>query len=248
MAEKQGNQTADDEIEIDLGEILFALKKRILLLILMCILGASAAFFYSKAILTPTYTSTSMIMVMSKETTITSLTDLQIGSQLTKDYSYLITSRTVMENVIDRLGLNLDYLQLRGKVKVDNPADTRILNISVTDTDPMMAKTLTDEVADCASDYISEIMEQAPPKIIEQGEIPLYQTSPNTKINVLIGALIGMFIVAGFVVLSVLLNDTIKNEDDVERTIGAPVLAVVPALPQSDQKKQKKRKRKGTKA
>lgn len=259
MSENHKQQTEDDEIEIDIGELLFALKKKILLLALMGILGAAAAFFYSKAVLTPTFTSTSMIMVMSKETTITSLTDLQIGSQLTNDYSYLITSRTVMENVINRLGLDTDYLQLREKVKVDNPTDTRILNISVTDHDPMMAKTLTDEVADCASDYISEIMEQAPPKIIEQGEIPLYQTSPNTKMNVLLGAIIGICLVAGVVVLSVLLNDTVQNEDDVMRVTGAPVLAVIPALPkekakektnekESGEEKQKRSRRKAGKA
>lgn len=233
-------QTDDDEVEIDLGEVLFALKRRLLILILIGILGGAGGFLFSKVILTPTYTSTSTIFIMSKETTIASLTDLQIGSQLTNDYSVLIKSRTVMENTIDRLGLDLDYLQLRGKVAVENPADTRILNISVTDNDRMMAKTIADEVAHSASDYIAEIMEQAPPKIIEQGEVPLYQTSPNTKMNTLVGALLGILLVSGCVVLSVVLNDTVKTEDDVERTIGIPVLAAVPASGELSGKKHRK--------
>ena len=45
-----------------------------------------------------------MVYVLSKETTLTSLADLQIGSQLTKDYSVMITSRPVLEQVIKNQG------------------------------------------------------------------------------------------------------------------------------------------------
>ena len=161
------NQRADDdEIEIDLMEIFYALKKKIAIIILAGILGGGIGFGISNYLIVPQYSSESMIFVMSKETTIASLADLQIGSQLTKDYAVLIKSRTVMEKVIENLGLNMSYRTLRNKISVENPSATRIMEINVTDPDPEMAKLITDEVADCASNYISEIMEQAPPKII----------------------------------------------------------------------------------
>lgn len=240
----------DDEIEIDLAELFFALKQRFLLIVLMALLGGAFGFLFSKVVLTPTYTSTSIVFIMSKDTTLSSLADLQIGSQLTNDYSVLIKSRTVMENTIERLGLDMDYLELRSRVEVENPSDTRLLNISVTDPDRMMAKAITDEVANAASDYIAEIMEQAPPKIIEQGEVPLYETSPNTKVNTVLGALVGAMIVMGFAVLSVVLNDTVRTEDDVERTIGVSVLATIPVtsgLPEDHEDKKRKKKRGGKK-
>ena len=90
----------DDEIEIDLGQLFFALRQRIVYLLLALVLGLGLGFGVSRFVLTPTYTSTSMIYVMTKETTLTSLADLQIGSQLTTDYKVLITSRSVMEDVI----------------------------------------------------------------------------------------------------------------------------------------------------
>lgn len=225
MAKKQNGQ---DEDVIDLMELFFALRKHLVLLILTAIIGGGLGFAVSRFVLTPTYTSTSMIYVMSKETTLTSLADLQIGSQLTQDYKVLTTSRTVMEDVIQKLGLKYDYMTLRSKVSLDNPTDTRILNISVLDTDPQMAKKLTDAVADSASSYIADIMEQDPPKIIEYGEIPLQKTGPKTERNTMMGALLFLLAAVAFVTIDMLTNDTIKTEDDIENYFGLPVLATIP--------------------
>lgn len=178
----------DDDFEIDFMELFFMFRQHLLMLILAFLVGGGLGYAVSKFVLTPTYTSTSMIYVMSKETTLTSLADLQIGSQLTEDYKVLVTSRTVMEDVIKKLSLDMDYYDLRKKITLDNPNNTRILNISVLDTDPQRAKRLTDAVADSASDYIADIMEQDPPKIIEYGEIPLRKTGPKTGRNAIIMA------------------------------------------------------------
>ena len=73
----------EDAIEIDVVELLFALRKKLWMIILAAMIGCLGAGIYSKVILSPVYTSTSMVYVLSKETTLTSLADLQIGSQLT---------------------------------------------------------------------------------------------------------------------------------------------------------------------
>ena len=75
----------DDELEIDLLEIGYALWKKIWLIILAAIIVGAGAGVYSKVILMPVYRSVSTMFVLSKETTLTSLADLQIGSQLTND-------------------------------------------------------------------------------------------------------------------------------------------------------------------
>lgn len=218
----------DDEIQIDLMELLFALRRRIWLIILAFAIGGIGAGLYSKVILTPTYTSTAMVYVLSKETTLTSLADLQIGSQLTKDYQVVVTSRPVLEEVIENQGLETEYRDLRNQIEIGNPTDTRILSISVTDTEPVRAAEIVNEVARTSSEYIGEIMEMVPPKIIEEGVVPEYPTSPNTRRNAMIGALIGALLICGLVTLEVVLNDTIRSEEDVERYLGVSVLAAIP--------------------
>ena len=160
--------------------------------------------------------------------TLTSLADLQIGSQLTKDYEVIVKSRPILEDVIQSLGLTMGHRDLEKKISINNPADTRILSISVTDPDPVMAKTIVDEVANASSEYIGDIMEMVPPKMIEDGEVPQQKSSPSNSRNAMLGAMLGIVLVCGITVLEVVLNDTIQTEEDIEKYLGISVLALVP--------------------
>ena len=175
----------------------------------------------------PTSSSTSTMLVLTKETTLTSLTDLQIGSTLTKDYSVLITSRPVLESVIENLGLKMGHKALKGRISVDNPEDTRLLFITVTMNDAKQAKAVVDELSIVASEFIGDKMEVTPPKIIEQGEIGS-KNGPSITKNAMVGFLAGAFLVCVIIVVLELLNDTIQKEDDIERYLGIPTLAVIP--------------------
>lgn len=225
---RTNNVNDNEEIQIDLLELLYKLKQKLWLIILITVLAGGGAGAYSRYIMAPQYTSAAMIYVLSKETTMYSLTDLQVGSQLTKDYKIIVTSRPVLEEVVESLGLNMSYKDLRKKISVSNPTDTRILSLAVQDTDPAQAKTIVDKIALTASDYIGEIMEMTPPKIIEDGEIPSVKTSPDIKKNALMGAVAGMFLICIILTASVIIDDTIRTEEDVERYLGLTVLAAVP--------------------
>lgn len=174
----------DNEIEIDLLELLGEFRRRIWMILGIIILFGGVAGAFSAFVLTPQYKSTAMVYILSKETTLTSLADLQIGSQLTKDYKIIVTSRRVLNQVIEEMELDLTYKDLVEKVTIDNPQDTRILSISVEDPDPSMAKLIADKIATTSSDYIGDIMEMVPPKLIEEGEIPILRSSPsNVKMH-----------------------------------------------------------------
>ena len=218
----------DDEIVIDFWELFYEFKRRIWWILLAAVLGTGAAGAYSYYLLTPQYISEAKIYVLSKVTTLTSLADLQMGTQLTQDYKELIGSRPVMQEVINTLNLDITYRQLAEKLKLENPKDTRILYLTVTDPNPYMAKAIVDEIANAASDYIGEIMEMTPPKLIEDGMVATVQTSPNVKKNAAVGGLVMLVLACGVITLSVIMNDTIRSEEDVFKYLELPVLAVVP--------------------
>lgn len=223
-----GKTHDDDEVEIDLRELFYALKKHILIVLAALLAGAVIAGAATKIFITPVYSATSTMLVLTKETTLSSLADLQIGSQLTKDYNILITSRTVLQDVVDELNLEMSYKELKGCITVDNPTDTRILSITATNTDPEMAKKIADTLAKTSADFIGDKMEVTSPKIIEEGEVPTVQTSPSTKKNVMVGALAGLVLSAGIIILLTLMDDTIKSEDDIEKYLGLTTLASIP--------------------
>lgn len=240
-------EKTNDEV-IDLMELFYALKKRILIILAVMVVGAVAAGAYTKLLVTPMYSATSTILVLTKETTLSSIADLQMGSQLTQDYSILLTSRTVMQDVIDNLDLDMNYQQLKGSITIDYPQNTRIMKITVTNADPKMAKEIVDEVAEVGAQFIGDQMEVVPPKIIEKGEVPTGPDGPNTKRNVMMGALAGLVLSAGVVVLITLIDDTVKTEDDIERYLGISTLASIPdrkdyITGKSKKKSKKKRRR-----
>ena len=218
----------DDEIEIDLLELFYALRHRWWAILLALVIGAGAAGVYTKKLIAPHYQSTSMVYVLSKETTLASLADLQIGSQLTKDYSVIIKSRPVLQEVIDKQNLDLTTDELGEMITIDNPSDTRILSITVEDIEPMRAKAIVDEVTKSASNYIGDIMEMVPPKVIEDGIVAVKPSSPSVKKNAAVGGLGLAVLVCGLICLKTVLDDTIKSEEDIEKYLGLSVLAVIP--------------------
>lgn len=239
MNTNERREVPDNDV-IDLMELFYALKRKIFLIIAVGLLGGCLFGAYTAFFMEPLYTSTSSLLVLSKETTLTSIADLQLGSQLAADYQVLIKSTSVMEEVIDDLKLKMSADQLRGSISITNPADTRILEVTVTNTDGELAKKITDKVVEVASDYIGDKMEVVPPKIIEKGKIPTVQSSPSMSKNVMMGILLGIVLCCGIICVITIMDDSIKSEDDLEKYLGITVLASVPD--RKDYINQKKKK------
>jgi capsular polysaccharide biosynthesis protein len=233
----------EDEIEIDLKDLLFELLGHWNMILMSTVMVAVIAFVISKFILIPQYQSTSALYVLSKSTSITSLADIQTGTSLTNDYIVVVTGRPVMEQVIRNLGLDETYASLSSRVSTSNPSNSRILEITVTDPDPEQAKLIADELAEVASKYISEKMDQDPPTIIQNGYADGSAVSPNIQKNTLIGALLGFFMAAAIVVISYLLNDSVLTAEDVERKLGLNLLGTLPEEEAEDDGEKKKKKK-----
>jgi capsular polysaccharide biosynthesis protein len=239
---KQNQNDGKGNDEIDLMELFFEILDHWKMVLLSAILVAAMAFLYSKYLVTPLYESTSQLYVLSKSTSITSLADIQMGSNLTNDYMVVVNGRPIIDKVIENLGLNETYDTLVGKITLNNPTDSRILEITVKDPDPQRAKLIADEMAEVSSAFISEKMDQDPPSIIQYGYADDDKVSPSIRKNTMLGALVGAFLAIAFVVVIFLLNDTIMDQEDVEKKIGINLLGTVP-LEQQDDKDRKKRKK-----
>lgn len=244
----------DDEIEIDLRELFFELLVHWKVIVLSTVLVGVIAFVISFFLLTPQYESTSMLYVLSKSTSITSVADIQMGTDLTQDYLVVVKGRPVVEQVASNLGLEEKYEELVDKITLNNPTDSRILEITVRDPDAGRAKDIADEIAEVASAFISEKMDQDPPTIIQKGYADGEPVSPNIIKNVVIGALLGMLLAIAVVVITYLMNDTIMSADDVERKLGMNLLGTLPLEEEEDDgeksgtKKRKKRRKAEEKA
>ena len=219
---------ADGEIEIDLKDLFFELMSNWMMIGISTILVALIMFCISKFILVPEYQSTSELYVLSKSTSITTIADIQMGTNLTNDYIVVVKGRPVLEQVITNLGLDETYGTLKEKVSINNPSNSRILDITVTDQDPKRAKLIADEIAKVGSAFIAEKMVQDPPTIIQYGYVNQNPVSPNVLTNTVLGAAVGAFLAMAIIIITYLMNDTIMSADDIERKLGLNVLGTLP--------------------
>lgn len=226
---RQMDAKRDEEIEIDLRELFQLLLSKLWIIILCFAIGAVLAFGGTKLFVTPKYSASSMIYILTKTTSVTSLADIQMGAQLTVDFEVLAKSRPVVEEVIDDLNLDYTYTELTQMITTENPANTRILKLEVTHEDPEMAKKIANSLADATADRVAYVMTTDKPKVVENAVVPAKPSSPSVMKNTMIGALLGALLAIGVVVLRYLMNDTIENEEDVRKYLNLNLLAAIPA-------------------
>ena len=222
------NNNETQEQEIDLVEVFRALLSKAWLIILLTALGAGLMLGYTVLFMKPVYSSTSTIYILSKSTSITSLADIQLGTQITQDYQVIITSRPVLEKVIQNLGLNKSYQQLKGQISINNPSNTRFLEITVKDNDAFLAKKIVDELTVVSCETTGAVMETQEPNVMDYGQVENTPVSPSMKKNGIIGALLGFVIACAIVIIRFLMNDSIKTGEDVEKYLGLNVLGMIP--------------------
>lgn len=245
--EEQHMIHTDDEIEIDLREIAGLLLRKLKILILFLILGGLIAGSVTRFLITPQYTGTSMIFILTKTTSVTSLADIQLGSELTTDFVMLATSRPTLERVIDELDLTEEPKDLQEMITVSNPADTRILQIDVSNPDPQLAADISNALADATADAVADIMSTDRPSIVEEAVVPEAPSSPSLMKNAMLGAMAGLFLAMAIVILRFLMDDTIKTEDDVAKYLNLNTLAALPVDGKADPAAGKKKKKKSKK-
>lgn len=219
----------DSTTEVDLVEVFYLLWGNILKILACVVAGAVLAFGFTFFFVTPKYqASASIYIVSASNDSIVNLTDLQIGAQLTADYQELMLSRPLLQDVIRNLELDTPYKSLARQISITNTSDTRILKITVTDTDPQLAADIANELVKQACIYLPKIMETESPNLVEDAVVPSQKFSPSYSRNTVLGALLGAVLCCGVLLVRYLMNDTFVTPDDIAKYFGTQPLATIP--------------------
>ena len=221
------NQEANT-IEIDVLSLLRTIWRKKFLILLTAILTTGLAFAYSAFLATPQYDSTTRLYVVNQSSDngagITNQ-DLQAGSFLVKDYKEIILSQDVLKNVTTTLGITDD---IKEKITVNIPVDTRILSISVRDSDPNQAATIANTLRDEAARKIIEVTKVSDVTTLEEALPAEKPSTPQTKRNLVLGFVAGAFLATALVLVLEVLDDRVKRPQDIEEGLGMTLLGLVP--------------------
>lgn len=235
----------EDELEIDLGELFHILLRKWWIIVICAFMGGILALGITAGIITPKYESKAMLYILNKTTSVTSLADIQIGSELTADFEVIAKSKPVIDGAIDRMKEEDDKKFTREDVlemlTVSNQSGTRILEISAVSPNPEDACIVANAVANETADRMAEIMKADPPTTVETAEVSVKPASPSMKKNTAIGFLLGIFLSCAVLIIRFILNDNIKTEEDVEKYLGLSTLATIPYVKTREKERMEKK-------
>lgn len=213
---------------IDLIELCWVFLGKWKLIVALMLLGTLLFGVYHQLMIKPVYQADASVFVTNTNTVIT-MSDLQLGSALTEDYAKIIKSRAVMKEVIEEQGLNMNFRQLSNLVSVTNPSGSHIITITVTSGDMEMSRNLANAVMEVGIDHIYKVIGSKEPSVIDYAEVEAVQDlTPSLNSYLEKGALAGIILACGLILIQYLMDTTLKTEEEVQRYLRMPVLSVVP--------------------
>lgn len=226
------------EIDIDLRKIVYMMRKKIIFIVLATALLGAIAGCFTHFFIEPTYSASVKMFVYSNTDRASSDTsinkdEISASRELINTYIYVLKSDTVLEKVADDLDLNDDpdiTAKIRSMINASVIEDTQAFQVTVSSNDRNLAAKIANSIAKTAPEEIVRVVKAGGVEIIDYAKVPKNPSSPNTKKNIMVGALAG-FIVSflGFFVYEIF-DTTITNAKDLERDFNIPILGTIPRL------------------
>ena len=237
----------NDEIEIDLLKLIKALWRRVLVIILVALLFATAAFAYTYMFVPAKYEATASIFVNNSSfsfgSTSFSITssELNASNSLVNTYIYILKSRTTLEDVISRAGLRYSYEQLSKMINPKAVTGTAAFDVTIRSSSPTEAELIANTIAQILPERIAEIVDGSSVRIVDYAIVPSHRASPSYTKNTVIGFLIGAVLAAGIVVVRFLIdeqNDVVIHSTDELKELypNIRILAMIPDMRLSEKK------------
>ena len=224
---ENSNEVSNENV-INLVDIFFILRKNAAKMVIAALVFALIMFGYTKT-LSPVYQSNAkMVLKVITSDTLTTYSDVQIAVGLVNDCVEIIRSRQVMQEVIDRLGLDCTPDALLSGI-----------SLSVNNTDPELAKKIAEQICDLSESMVASNVGVDSINTFEKPSTPLYPVAPNAAKNTVLGAFIGAFAVAAYEILKKVINNKIYTPEDIEHMLGLSVFAAVPYIDEEGTAKKK---------
>ena len=179
-------------------------------------------------IITPIYQASTQLLVnqAKNEQTEYNTNTVQTNLQLINTYNVIIKSPAILDKVADQLGSDLTAGQLNEKITVASAADSQVVNVTVQDPDPQMAADIANMTAEVFQKEIVTLMNIDNVNILAKAEIGENPSpvKPQPLLNIAIALVVGFMAGVGLAFLLEYFDNTIKNEQDIEKVLGLPVL------------------------
>ena len=220
-----------EEEVIDLREYFSIIKKKWYIMAILCVVCVAISSVYSFFIAKPVYQAETTLIVKTEKTegpNSLSNDQVMVSQKLALTYGEIIKSRKVLEDVIKNLHLKESYGSLSSKISVSTVTDTQLIKVSVQDTDNDNAAKIANEIPTVFTEEAIRIADANGVEVIDKAQVPTNPVAPNKKMNILIAGVLGIMVGLFSIFLMEFLNNKMRTPQDIDRTLGLPLLGVIP--------------------
>jgi len=147
---------------------------------------------------------------------------------MVKTYSEFAKSRTVSEDVIEKLKLEVTPSELLSMITVAPKGDTEFLTITVKAKDPEEARKIANQIALSLKSVSKEAKKADNVQLLDEASLPSSKDSPKIFLNIIIALFLGVMVSIGLVFIIEYLDNTVKTQQDIEKLLEIPVIGIIP--------------------
>ena len=215
--------------EIDISEVLLYFKSKVALIIGITLLIVILGNLYAMFLRVPVYKSSSTIVIASNDTNSANMqADITVNQKLVGTYKEIVTSRSVVEQVIKDLDLKYSYEELSSNILVEAVQNTEVLKISVLDKNAELAPKITSMLSEVFKEEVMEIYNLKNVKVLDSASTPTGADNVNFVKDEIIYFGLGM--IASFMLVFIMFyfDKNIRSVEQVESRLGLPILGTIP--------------------
>lgn len=234
-------------IDLELSDYWRIVRAHWIAIVLATVLGIAAAAGWS--FMQPrvyTADATGLVTATANDgSTGSALIGNQLAQSRVKSYVNLGSWRAVAESAIKELDLEISPEALVKQVTVSNPIDTTVLKVTANANTPEAAQALAEAWLGGMSSEIDALEAGAEGQMgavtLSTGDsarLPTSPSSPNTRLNIMIGALVGLALGLGYALVRNQVDRRVRHPRDVERETGVAVIGTLPVEKQMSEGRQ----------
>jgi capsular polysaccharide biosynthesis protein len=227
--------------QISIGQILSILRKHIGLIFASTFIVTLLAAFMTFFVMTPKYSATTQILVnrkLSENMAGAQYQQAQADVQMISTYKDIITSPTVLEAVNTKLekqsGYEGDVDSLKSSISIKNQQNSQVFSITAKSTNPDIAAKIANETATTFKNKVIKIMSINNVSIVSKATPNEQPVSPRTKLNILIGIIVGSILGIGLAFLRELSDRTVTSEEFLTDELGLKGLGIISEINEAD--------------
>lgn len=224
------------EDTISLKEIFDLLRKRITTILLSTFIGLALAGGFTFFFVTPQYSSRAQLIVSLPQSETSTVNDINFNLQMLNTYKDIILQGDAQaEEVQRRLAADHDIKmttgQIKGSLQVVQAQNSQMFSIQATADNAMTAEAIANTTAEVFKETVKDILTNVEEiTIVSRAVASPNPVSPNNKLNLAIGLVLGMMVGVGLAFVFELLDRTVKDPRFISENLELTILGTVPLM------------------